>query len=1779
MPAAIPSNSSGGANHKLRPLQKAGRSHKHLLRHYHDIASSLFSSERLHGLEELFLAAAKGGDYERVFNFLQRRSQDVISIDVKEPRTGNTALVWAAQKGHTRIVDLLLKYGADITLRNHEGQTAMDLAPAHVCRMLLESVDRVGTSHRHLLQAAWQGNTRKVKALLGGRKALDINCSNSEGFSPLLLATRDMDMFQDLVPNQHNPTDVVKELIGKRADVTAYDDEGKTPLHLAASAKGQGSEKVVEALIKGGSDVDAPDKRSLTPIHWASQAGKTSSVLTLIEGGADVNVKGWSGATPLHVSASHGHEQCSAVLLEHGADITSVDDSGMTPAEVARGKRLKSALREAWTEATHSNTSRELTPVRPPSRNHAERKEEQTLDDSTQGLSSSSSVLSSTPLHIRALQHLVAEERRLHAADPGMADGESSPRDSVRKLGVPRVSNKTPPRHHRSPQNCSDRATLAPLILSRAQVKQNKLKTALGGGTDSPSLHIRGKGRLKMTTMARHSHPSPRQQDQLPQLVAPVSVTMLELGITDSVQEKRLQRLENSPISALIQKRPRIMSCSGSTDRKKFSPRDRRLNSDPCAGDVAAACEVYIRQASRLQYRLPSPHLEHQEQEESRSLCSEQKESRESSPFVLPPSPRQFLCSGGETSVETSPRSQDGSTEDLAEKEGSVVSETNTSSLLSRSSSFVIEDSQLRGTSQRLGCSKGKGDAHHRRMPPPVSDTHQKTDISTEHSSSPDSTSQEVQSAGDRPTAAPPSTDQQIVRVVQAVSAEKAVKNGANVKLSEPQNKGSTGAKETEDGGCKDHVGKNPRKCPKEINETTSISEFVVSKGSASKRNAAKKRTKKKVATTSSSDNVVQGQAKTITQSTVKPTSPQQVRACETPDSDRYATISYRLSEQLMMRKDQNYYIVQPTGEHKLDAVEDYPTEQNSGSEADVARNLSSPGSTNTLPKLTSSATECTNNNLTSNKSDHILTKDTAYSNTVNTNSDVQSSLILPSVEIINPTPRTTMEEPTPIIQDFLSLLPTLTQNDSQNIKPGSAKPTKKGTGKRSRETSSSRQQRQGSGSSTRSGKSLGKSSATSTTVAKKSRSGDSASAQAKGKNQQSAKQKKSKKKKKEEVEEDLSKVDQGTIAFVSGLGWHIQTDYAETDYAPSPDLLKDMVSPRSKEEEAIGEAKHTSKKQSNVQLSPLAMSLNGLNAKNSGRRHGNIGSMVRNYFKEGTLSKSLPKLLPETLKAIREFSDDMKAATLPFPPDKSEDFDFTEDVKASTLPLPNTKSGLLVIDMLLQSSKKDNDDNSKLSHDLEVQLQIDPECEQKDNVHLGQSAAGSVETHTSFPDDSGSVSSHDSDLDAFYQEALMQLEDEENTDENVFMAPILLGHGNMNVPLTDNGEGWSTRITSRKTSFQTDLDDIDQTMSVFSEYSAGVDNVHFVGEDGSEMSTMTPVPPDDYDGADETTELVMAPRGPEDFNSLNSEPHTSVLRSCVSRSSGRSGSVATYSTEGMGSQEEEQVIQWKKGNLLGKGAYGKVCCGLTSRGELIAVKQVELNTAHWEKAEQEYQRLRDEVDLLQTLRHRNIVRFLGTSLEGNVVNIFMQFIPGGTLASLLARFGVLEEGVVSRYTRQILIGVEYLHNNNIIHRDLKGNNIMLMPNGVIKLIDFGCARRVCERLSVSNSQVLKSMRGTPYWMAPEVVAESGYGVKSDVWSVGCTVFEMLTGKPPWADMAPMAAIFHIGSGKEVPEVPETASPTAHDFVHACLTRNPDQRPSATQLLKHPFILRRQEQD
>ncbi|XP_062055306.1 mitogen-activated protein kinase kinase kinase 19 [Lepus europaeus] len=280
-----------------------------------------------------------------------------------------------------------------------------------------------------------------------------------------------------------------------------------------------------------------------------------------------------------------------------------------------------------------------------------------------------------------------------------------------------------------------------------------------------------------------------------------------------------------------------------------------------------------------------------------------------------------------------------------------------------------------------------------------------------------------------------------------------------------------------------------------------------------------------------------------------------------------------------------------------------------------------------------------------------------------------------------------------------------------------------------------------------------------------------------------------------------------------------------------------------------------------------------------------------------------------------------------------------------------------------------------------------------------------------------------------------------------------------------------------------------------------------------------------------------------------------------------------TYSETSL---KNEDSILWTKGEILGKGAYGTVYCGLTSQGQLIAVKQVALDTSDKVATEKEYRKLQEEVELLKALKHVNIVAYLGTRLEENTVSIFMEFVPGGSISSIINRFGPLPEMVFCKYTKQILQGVAYLHENCVVHRDIKGNNVMLMPTGIIKLIDFGCAKRLAwAGLNGTHSDMLKSMHGTPYWMAPEVISESGYGRKSDIWSIGCTVFEMATGKPPLASMDRMAAMFYIGAHRGLmPSLPDHFSENAADFVRMCLTRDQHERPSALQLLSHPFLKR-----
>ena len=267
--------------------------------------------------------------------------------------------------------------------------------------------------------------------------------------------------------------------------------------------------------------------------------------------------------------------------------------------------------------------------------------------------------------------------------------------------------------------------------------------------------------------------------------------------------------------------------------------------------------------------------------------------------------------------------------------------------------------------------------------------------------------------------------------------------------------------------------------------------------------------------------------------------------------------------------------------------------------------------------------------------------------------------------------------------------------------------------------------------------------------------------------------------------------------------------------------------------------------------------------------------------------------------------------------------------------------------------------------------------------------------------------------------------------------------------------------------------------------------------------------------------------------------------------------------------------IDWSRGELLGEGAYGKVYTGLNLRtGELMAVKCLNLHAESKRQEAQKYrlEELEREIAMYRRLRHDHIVSYLGAAKaeKEGVMYIFLEYISGGCIASMLRRFGRFNEELVRLYVREILLGLEYLHREKIIHRDLKGANILITRDGTVKLADFGASKAFPEN-TVTDAN--KSLHGSIFWMAPEVVTGAGYGRRADVWSLGCTVVEMLSGEHPWPDADNQwSAIFAIARTKTGPPIPQETSEQARDFLSQCFKIEPTERASASELLHHPFV-------
>eukprot|EP01135_Chromosphaera_perkinsii_P008999 Nk52_evm17s1569 gene=Nk52_evmTU17s1569 len=272
------------------------------------------------------------------------------------------------------------------------------------------------------------------------------------------------------------------------------------------------------------------------------------------------------------------------------------------------------------------------------------------------------------------------------------------------------------------------------------------------------------------------------------------------------------------------------------------------------------------------------------------------------------------------------------------------------------------------------------------------------------------------------------------------------------------------------------------------------------------------------------------------------------------------------------------------------------------------------------------------------------------------------------------------------------------------------------------------------------------------------------------------------------------------------------------------------------------------------------------------------------------------------------------------------------------------------------------------------------------------------------------------------------------------------------------------------------------------------------------------------------------------------------------------------YGEEGE-EEEEEEPIRWRRGQVLGTGAFGKVYLGLNLlSGEMMAVKQVPLVP----ECMGQVKALVKEIQILRDLDHPHIVNYLGCDCQNRNLNIFLEYVPGGTVSNLIANFGSLTERISAVYCRQILLGLEYLHMNDIVHLDIKGANILVDSSGCVKIADFGASRM---EASLHGSASSMSLRGTPYWMAPEVIRQKEYGTPADMWSVGCTLIEMLTGKPPFYQYKDhVSAIFHIASQNGNPEIPSDVSQPCVELLELFFKRDPAQRISASDAVEHAFI-------
>ncbi|XP_067290357.1 mitogen-activated protein kinase kinase kinase 1 isoform X3 [Pseudorasbora parva] len=267
---------------------------------------------------------------------------------------------------------------------------------------------------------------------------------------------------------------------------------------------------------------------------------------------------------------------------------------------------------------------------------------------------------------------------------------------------------------------------------------------------------------------------------------------------------------------------------------------------------------------------------------------------------------------------------------------------------------------------------------------------------------------------------------------------------------------------------------------------------------------------------------------------------------------------------------------------------------------------------------------------------------------------------------------------------------------------------------------------------------------------------------------------------------------------------------------------------------------------------------------------------------------------------------------------------------------------------------------------------------------------------------------------------------------------------------------------------------------------------------------------------------------------------------------------------------------EWLKGQQIGLGAFSSCYQAQdVGTGTLMAVKQVTYVRNTSSEQEEVVEALREEIRMMGLLNHPNIIRMLGATCEKSNYNLFVEWMAGGSVSHLLNKYGAFKEGVVINYTEQLLRGLSYLHENQIIHRDIKGANLLIDSTGQrLRIADFGAAARLASK-GTGAGEFQGQLLGTIAFMAPEVLRGQQYGRSCDVWSVGCAIIEMSCAKPPWnaeKHSNHLALIFKIASATTAPTIPTHLSPGLRDVTLRCLELQPSDRPPSRELLKHPIF-------